>query len=73
MCLLFQCVENSLELPESTLTFLRVHPEMERSVHDERPIVFERDTLFKHIQIDVVAMSGRQYIVMFLATGRNSF
>lgn len=78
-----QCINNwhrdngyssSLELPDSTLNFIKKHPLMEEQVRPRlgRPLLVKKNTNFTHVVADrVTGLDGTTYTVLFIGTGRH--
>nr|XP_021487252.1 semaphorin-4C isoform X2 [Meriones unguiculatus] len=63
---------SSLELPDSTLNFIKKHPLMEEQVRPRlgRPLLVKKNTNFTHVVADrVTGLDGTTYTVLFIGTG----
>ncbi|MBN3307861.1 SEM7A protein, partial [Amia calva] len=65
------CVNNTKDLPMSTISVIKDHPEMEQWIHPlhlEAPFYISTNNYTKIIVDNVTAADGRQHNVLFLAT-----
>lgn len=64
------CVDNSLSLSDSYVTFMRTHPLMDSAVAHEngKPVFYRRDVMFTKIVVDTIEIDGFNYTVYFAGT-----
>ncbi|KAG9511279.1 Semaphorin-2A, partial [Fragariocoptes setiger] len=64
------CVDDTQQLSDTAVNFIRSHPLMDSAVaHDNgRPVFYRRDVMFTKIVVDTLELDGVRYTVYFAGT-----